>query len=196
MKKLFFCVLLFSQIAYAQIPGKMSPKKGGMRGMPPMGEGMPGMQPTEGFTRNGYVPYKCKPVETSSKSSGILSLNKLGSPSSYYDYTEEKLYIAPGAGVSVSVDDFQTIYNDFLSGKSSPPTEGVSQVNLCTTGNSQCNYNWANQTACYKIYLTGGGYLSTFCMGPNLENGDNSSKVTTFTRENVWNFLICGGNPN
>lgn len=183
MKKLLFYLLLLSQMTYAQ--------------KNPFMEQMPGQEPTEGFTRNGYTPYKCKAVEISPKSSGIISLSKLGSSTAYYDYTEEKLYVSAGAGINVSVDDFQTMYNDFLSGKATPPTEGITQVPmLCSgTGTKDCYYNWANQTSCYKVYETGGTYLSTYCMGPNLNNGDNSQKVPNYTRKNIWNLVICGGNP-
>lgn len=185
MKKLLFLLLFFSQITYGQEPP-------GMPNIP----GMPG-EKTEGFTRNGYVKYKCKAVNISPKSSGTIALGKLGAGSgAYYDYSEEKLYVAPGASVNVSVDDFQTMYNDFLSGTAPPPTQGVSQVPaLCGSGTQNCNYNWANETASYKIYLQGGGYLSTYSMGPNVQNNDNGRKVSNYTRENVWNLVVCGGNP-
>jgi hypothetical protein len=182
MKKLLFLLLFFSQITYGQKPP-------GMPNIP----GMPGEKKTEGFTKNGYVKYKCNAVNISPKSSGTIALGKLGAGSgAYYDYSEEKLYVAPGAGVNVSVDDFQTMYNDFLSGTAPPPTQGVSQVPaLCPTGAQQCNYNWANQTACYYVEYNGWD-----CSGPNENNGPLSQKQKDLTRENVWNLVVCGGNPS
>ena len=70
-----------------------------------------------------------------------------------------------------------------------PPTDGVLKggaANVLCGVDATCNWNWADQTACYDY-----GGSSWFCAGPNEPNGSDSNNAPMFTRENVWNYVKC-----